>query len=103
MMTLFQGMMNNVLTSQATRTPAAAPTTTAAAALSSKMHLNDPDPFDGSPKNTETFINSCVNIFLAQPLLYADSESQVCFTLSFLKSGAIRWHDTMFCNIKNGA
>jgi hypothetical protein len=66
------------------------------------MRLSDPDPFDGSPKNTETFINSCVNIFMAQPLLYEDAESQVRFALSFLKSGATRWRDSFLRDIKNG-
>ena len=66
------------------------------------MRLNDPDPFDGLPKNTESFINSCVNIFMAQPQLYSDAESQVRFALSFLKSGALKWRDGMLHDIKNG-
>jgi len=66
------------------------------------MRLNDPDPFDGLPKNTESFINSCVNIFMAQPQLYLDAESQVRFALSFLKSGALKWRDGMLRDIKNG-
>jgi len=67
----------------------------------SKMCLNDLDPFNGLPKDTESFINSCINIFMAQPQLYSDAESQVHFALSFLKTGALKWHDGMFHDIKN--
>jgi len=100
MMTSFQNMLGNVLATQAARPPAA----NTAASLSSKMRLSDPDPFDGSPKHTESFINSCVNIFMAQPLLYANAESQIRFALSFFKAGtsAIRWRDGLLRDIKTG-
>jgi hypothetical protein len=82
------------------------PTATATAATGAghhpKMRLYDPKPFDGSPKNTDSFINSCVNIFMAQPDLYADAESQVQFALSFFKLKAIRWRDALFHDLKNG-
>ena len=103
MMASFQQMFVNILTSHATAVntaPAGNHNTNDYSR--SKMHLNDPDLFDGLPKNTESFINSCVNIFMAQPQLYSDAESQVCFALSFLKSGALKWHDGMLRDIKNG-
>lgn len=102
MMTSFQKMFVNVLASH-TAAANAAPTGNCNASdySCSKMHLNDPDPFDGLPKNTESFINSCINIFMAQPQLYSDAESQVHFALSFLKSGALKWCDSMLRDIKN--
>ena len=104
MMTSFQQMFANVLASHAAAANAAPTGNRNASDYSrSKMRLNDPDPFDGLPKNTESFINSCVNIFMAQPQLYSDAESQVRFALSFLKSGALKWRDGMLRDIKNGA
>ena len=103
MMTSFQQMFMNVLASHATTADAAAAGNHSMSDYScSKMHLNDLDLFDGLPKNTESFINSCVNIFMAQPQLYLDTESQVCFPLLFLKSGALKWCNSMLHDIKNG-
>jgi len=103
MMASFQQMFVNILALQATATaPTTAGNHNANDYSQSKMHLNDPDPFDGLPKNTESFINSCVNIFMAQPQLYSDPESQVRFALSFLKSGALKWRNSMLCDVKNG-
>jgi hypothetical protein len=104
MMASFQQMFANILTSHATTANTAPAGNHNTIDYSrSKMRLNDPDPFDGLPKNTESFINSCVNIFMAQPQLYSDAESQVRFALSFLKSGALKWRDGMLRDIKNGA
>jgi len=103
MMTSFQQMFANILASHANAaTPATGVGYNANDHSRAKMRLNDPDPFDGLPKNTESFINSCVNIFMAQPQLYSDPESQVRFALSFLKSGALKWRDSMLRDIKNG-
>ena len=103
MMASFQQMFANILTSHATAANTAPGGNHNTNDYSrSKMRLNDPDPFDGLPKNTESFINSCVNIFMAQPQLYSDAESQVRFALSFLKSGALKWCDGMLRDIKNG-
>ena len=103
MMTFFQQMFVNVFASH-TATVNAAPTgnCTVSDYLRSKMHLNNLDPFNGLPQNMESFINSCVNIFMAQPQLYSDAESQVHFALLFLKPGALKWHDGMLHDIKNG-
>lgn len=51
---------------------------------------------------TDTFINSCVNIFMAQPLLYSSVESRVRFALSFMKGDALRWRDAFFKDIGTG-
>jgi len=99
MMTSFQEMFANILTSRAPTAPAVTASTT----LQSKMCLNEPDAFDGSPKNTESFINSCVNTFMAQPQVYATPESQVRFALSFLKSGATKWRDALLRDLNRGA
>ena len=101
MMSSFQTMMADVLHSHATPTPRTT-TTTNATTSQSKMRLSDPDPFDGSPKNAESFLDSCVNIFMVQPQLYANADAQVCFALSFCKSNAVRWRDGMFRRIRNG-
>lgn len=67
-----------------------------------KIRMADPDQFDGSPRMTESFINSCVNIFMAQPLLYTSVESRVRFALSFMKGDSLHWHDARFKEIKEG-
>ena len=99
MMSSFQQMFTNVLTSHAPTTPAVTASTTS----QSKMCLSKPDAFDGSLKNTESFINSCVNIFMAQPQVYASPESQVHFALSFLKGGATKWCNALLRDLNRGA
>jgi hypothetical protein len=67
-----------------------------------KIRMADPDQFDGSPRTTESFVNSCVNIFMAQPLLYTTVESRVRFALGFMKGDALRWRDALLKDIKDG-
>ncbi|KDR67893.1 hypothetical protein GALMADRAFT_146884 [Galerina marginata CBS 339.88] len=93
MMESFQAMMNTLVSSQS-RIPAHAP-------VSTKMRMNDPDAFDGSPKNTDSFLNSCLNIFVAQPSVYRTDESKIRFALSFFKSGSINWRDAVIRDMNN--
>ncbi|KAF8156340.1 hypothetical protein BJ912DRAFT_937116 [Pholiota molesta] len=67
-----------------------------------KIRMANPDQFDGSPRMMESFINSCVNIFMAQPSLYNNVESRVRFALSFMKGDTLRWRDARFKDIKEG-
>ena len=99
MMSSFQQMFANVLSARAPT----APTITAPTTSQSKMRLSEPDAFDGSTKNAESFINSCVNTFMAQPQVYATPESQVRFALSFLKGGATKWRDALLRDLNRGA
>ncbi|KDR72163.1 hypothetical protein GALMADRAFT_143477 [Galerina marginata CBS 339.88] len=88
MMESFQAMMNSLVTSQS-RIPAHATVS------NTKMRMNDPDAFGGSPKNTDSFLNSCLNIFIAQPSVYRTDESKIRFALSFFKSGSLNWRDAV--------
>jgi hypothetical protein len=92
MMTSFQGMFATALATRAAPAGAAAPSSN----LESKMRLKDPDTFDGSPRSCESFLNSCINIFLAQPQVYPDAATQVRFALLFLTGNATRWRDAIY-------
>ncbi|KDR70671.1 hypothetical protein GALMADRAFT_144566 [Galerina marginata CBS 339.88] len=88
LMNSFQMIMNNLVSSQSC---IAAPTTIS----NLKMRMNDPDVFDGSPKSTDSFLNSCLNLFVAQPSVYCSDESKIRFALSFFKFGSINWRDAV--------
>jgi hypothetical protein len=65
--------------------------------------MADPEPFDGKAKNIESFINSCVNIFEAQPSQFTDNAARCRFALGFMKGdSAIRWRDLLFKELKEG-
>ena len=69
-----------------------------------KIRMADPDVFDGSSKTVETFINSCINNFMAQPTVYPSAESRVRYALGFVKGGsATQWRDGLFMDIASGA
>lgn len=69
-----------------------------------KIRMADPDIFDRSSKMVETFINSCVNNFMAQPAVYPSPESRVRYALGFIKGGsATRWRDGLFLDIAAGS
>lgn len=63
--------------------------------------MADPEPFNGKAKNIESFINSCINIFSAQPMQFMDDAAKCRFALGFMKGDmAIQWHDLLFCELK---
>jgi len=99
MMTSFQEMFATALATRAAPTGAATPSSS----LESKMRLKDPDTFDGSPRSCESFLNSCINIFLAQPRVYPDAATQVRFALSFLTGNATRWRDAIYRDLRLGS
>lgn len=70
--------------------------------VSSKIRMADPEPFAGLPRMTDMFLNSCVNIFMAQPLQYPSVKSRVRFALGFIKGDATCWCDGMFKDISSG-
>jgi hypothetical protein len=103
MMTSFQQMFATALAARTAPAANATGATAPPANLESKMRLKDPDTFDGSPRSCESFINSCVNIFLAQPHVYPDAATQVRFALSFLSGNATRWRDAMHRDLRLGS
>lgn len=97
LMASFRDILSSTIASQ----PRSAPSTSSGAP---KIRMAHPDAFDGTPKTVETFINSCVNIFMAQPTVYPNAESCVRFALGFVKGGsATRWRDGLFNDIASGA
>jgi hypothetical protein len=96
----FQTIISNLIASQSQ--PRASATKTATTAIPAKIRMADPEPFTGLPRTTDSFLNSCVNIFMAQPLQYPSVESRVRFALSFIRGDATRWRDGMFKDIGNG-
>jgi hypothetical protein len=103
MMSSFQGMLATALASRTGHATNSTNIATPSASLESKMRLKDPDTFDGSPRSCKSFINSCVNIFLAQPRVYPDTGTQICFALSFLSGNATRWRDAIYRDLRMGS
>jgi hypothetical protein len=103
MMTSFQGMFATALATRAAPASAATGAAPPSSNLESKMRLKDPDTFDGSPRSCESFLNSCINIFLAQPRVYPDAATQVRFALSFLTGNATRWRDAIYRDLRLGS
>ncbi|KAF8148576.1 hypothetical protein B0H34DRAFT_679602 [Crassisporium funariophilum] len=87
-------MLNTVVSSQS-RVPAPSTNPT------HKMRMNNPDVFDGLPKNTDSFLNSCINIFTAQPSVYRTGKSKIRFALSLFKSGSINWRNSVICDMND--
>lgn len=77
----------------------APPLTTTCPATSdptAKIRMANPEYFEGQSTTVNTFMYSCVNIFLAQLTLYAMVETCVHFALSFIRGDAMRWKNVFF-------
>lgn len=91
----FKKLLDRAITSA----PPAAKSSLSSVDHTSKLCMSNPNNFSGNIKTMETFINSCVNIFMAQPLVYLSVETQVHYALSFVKGNVIHWCDALFAEI----